>query len=233
MIRGLLAAIMSQVGEIKTKVLLHFNGSDASTTFTDEAGRTWTAHGNAQLDTAQYKFSIASGLFDGFGDYIDTPDSDDFALSNGDFTIDFWVKRNAYNAYHMICGQNDSAASAATISFVIYFTNTNKIEAYIVTGTTYKTVTGTTAITDSNWHHVALVRYGSALRLYIDGTQEGGDISVSGVTVNNSANKLSIGRAGEYNSQYFNGWIDEFRFTPGLARWTSNFTPPTAEYTLD
>ncbi len=57
------------------------NGADGSTTFTDSAtggSHTWTAYGNAQIDTAQNKFGGASGLFDGSGDYIDTPDSPDW-----------------------------------------------------------------------------------------------------------------------------------------------------------
>lgn len=45
-----------------TVVLLHMNGTDASTTFTDESGKTWTAGGNAQIDTAQSKFGQVQGL---------------------------------------------------------------------------------------------------------------------------------------------------------------------------
>jgi hypothetical protein len=55
-------------------------------------------------------------------------------------------------------------------------------------------------------------------------------LNVTGVTANNSVNKLAIGRLGEYNGFYYNGWIDELRFSKGVARWTSNFTPPTSPY---
>src|SRR3990167_5784069 len=56
------------------KLLLHFDGSDGSNTFTDSAGRhTVTANGNVQIDTAQGVFS-QSGLFDGNGDYLSIPD---------------------------------------------------------------------------------------------------------------------------------------------------------------
>ena len=64
--------------DANTKSLLHFDGANNSTTFTDETGKTWTAHGNAKISTAQYKFPTGSGLFDGTGDYIDTPDHADF-----------------------------------------------------------------------------------------------------------------------------------------------------------
>ena len=65
---------MSGVDDTYTKSLLHFNGSDGSTTITDESGKTWTAYDNAQIDTAQSKFGGASMLLDGVGDYIKTTD---------------------------------------------------------------------------------------------------------------------------------------------------------------
>src|SRR3990167_5725818 len=72
-----------------TQLLLHCDGVDAATTFTDEIGKAVTANGNAQIDTAQKKFGTASGLFDGTGDYLSLADSDDWNFGAGDFTIDF------------------------------------------------------------------------------------------------------------------------------------------------
>ena len=74
-----------------TKLMLHMEGSDGSTTFTDEIGKAVTANGNAQIDTAQKKFGAASGLFDGTGDYLTLANSNDWSFGSGDFTIDFWV----------------------------------------------------------------------------------------------------------------------------------------------
>jgi hypothetical protein len=51
------------VDDAYTVALLHMNGADTSTTFTDEAGTAWTAAGNAQIDTAQKVFGTASGLY--------------------------------------------------------------------------------------------------------------------------------------------------------------------------
>jgi len=79
-----------------TKLLLHCDAADASTTFTDSsaAGHNFTAAGNAQIDTAQFKFGTSSALFDGTGDYInDATGSSDFAFGTGDFAVDFWVRR--------------------------------------------------------------------------------------------------------------------------------------------
>ena len=90
-----------------TKLLLHFDGTDGSTTFVDSSpsGKTVTAVGNAQIDTAQYKFGGASGLFDGNGDYLSVPDSDDWYFGTGDFTIDAWARFANANVCHCICAQ--------------------------------------------------------------------------------------------------------------------------------
>jgi hypothetical protein len=211
--------------------LLHFNGTDAATTFTDVSGRTWTAAGNAQLDTAQKKFGTASGLFDGTGDYITVADSTDFTLGTSDFTIDFWIRKNADGAVQRICGQtNTDTAINAALSVAMRFTAANVVVAQVASGITGYSITSTGTITaDAAWHHVAFVRDTNTLRLFIAGVADG-TADVTGVTVNNSSNNFSIGRQGEIDAAYFNGWIDEFRFSVGKAFWTSNFTPPTGEY---
>jgi len=94
------------------KSLLHMNGVDGSQSFVDDAvggSHTWTAYGNAQIDTAQSKFGGASGLFDGTGDWIDTPDSDDFDVLSGDFTVDLWIKRGAFGTVQYVAGQSGSS----------------------------------------------------------------------------------------------------------------------------
>ena len=212
------------------KALLHMNGSDGSTTFTDETGKTWTANGNAQIDTAQSKFGGASGLFDGTGDYITTADSADFDVGSGDFTVDFWFRKNTNGTFQPVFGQSNSSATGTTISIYGYMSLTsNKIAIYGYTGSTLKSLESSSTVTDTSWHHYAAVRSGNTLYLFLDGTSEG-TLDVTGITFNNSSNQMSIGRVGEYNGQYANGWIDEFRFSKGIARWTANFTPPTSEY---
>lgn len=76
------------------ELLLHGNGANGGTTFTDSsaAARTFTFSGNAQTSTTQVKFGSASLKFDGTGDYIQTPyDTTDFKWWDSDFTIEAWV----------------------------------------------------------------------------------------------------------------------------------------------
>jgi len=73
-----------------TKLLVHFDGADGATAYTAETGQTATFVNQAELDTAQKKFGATSVLFDGTGDAVTFPDSDDWALGNA-FTIDCQV----------------------------------------------------------------------------------------------------------------------------------------------
>ena len=212
--------------------MLHMDGPDGSTIFTDERGKTWTAAGNAQIDTAQSKFGGASGLFDGTGDYIDTPDHADFDVGAGDFTIDCWLKRATDGVDHYMYGQNDSGGGATNTSLQFKILSINKLQGIFCSGGSTLTALSTGSILTTNgWVHVAMVRYGNTVTLYINGTADG-TLDVTGLTCNNSAYKAAIGRPGEYTTLNFNGWIDEFRFSKGIARWTANFTPPTEAYGL-
>lgn len=219
------------VDDSYTKSLLHFDGADGSNTFTDESGKTWTAHGNAQIDTAQSKFGGASGLFDGTGDYIDTPDHADWSMGSNDFTVDFWIRRNAINARQWVFGNMDSSSYFTTASFGAGIQADNKVEIIVVrdNSTLVQPISSGTITSTSAWNHIAIVRYGNTVTLYINGVADGtGD--VTGWTVKDSSSKFTIGRPGEYNGLYWNGWIDEFRISKGIARWTSNFTPPSKAY---
>jgi len=207
------------------------DGANASTTFTDESGKTWTSVGDAQLVTGTYKFGTACLFLDGTGDKITTPDSDDFTVGSGNFTVDFWMRRYATGISQRIYGQADSAGNTSSISFYGALTATQQVGFYILTGSTYVGYNTTATISDDGWHHIAQVRNGNTMLQFIDGVGSG-SYDCTGVTANNSSNLFAIGERGEQTTNHFNGCIDEFRFSKGIARWTSDFTPPTAPYPL-
>ena len=87
------------------------------------------------------------------------------------------------------------------------------------------TVTGT-SVALNTWTHLALVKNGSTATIYVNGVSAGTD-TVGSLT--NSTAPLTLG-ATSSGGQPFNGYIQDARFTNGLARYTANFTPPTAEF---
>ena len=210
-------------------VLLHL---DLSTGFSDSGrapSRIWTAAGDAQISAATSKFGGASLLLDGTGDYLSTPDSADITLGSGDFTIDGWFNCTGVTGVDAsIAGQVDAAFTAAGSSWDLRRRNSNLIRFEWMSGASFLSITGTTQFTNlinPGWHHFAAVRSGNSFMLFIDGQMEAS--TVSAVTINDSAAALELGRTGASSSFWF-GSIDEFRLSVGFARWTANFTPPTA-----
>lgn len=222
-----------------TKVLLHFDGADGSTSILDSgvggSPRTWTAAGNAQIDTAASKFGGGALLLDGAGDYVSTPDHADFNLGSGDFTIDGWfICTAATGSLRAIAGQGDDAVTWSNYSFILRRETSNLMSFRLSTGLGPTFVLGTTQFTDAlntGWHHIAAVRTGNVLKLFIDGVQEGGDVAHT-AAVPDSTLALFVGQR-SIGADPWQGWIDEFRLSVGIARWTTNFTPPTAAHGLE
>lgn len=206
--------------------LLPFIGPDGSTTITDESPspKTWTAYGNAQIDTAESIIGSSSCLFDGTGDYVSTPSDAAYNLGTGNFTVDGYFRTTAAGVLQYIGGQCNSTGAASTVSFRVNITSANQLQGRCTSGGSTIGVIAGGAVSTNTWHHFAYVRNGTGFTLYLDGVSVGTASSVS--AVNSSVNALSVGRWGEFNSNLFTGHIGPFRLTKA-ARWTSAFTPPT------
>lgn len=208
-----------------TASLLHFEGADASTTFTDDVGNAWTRVGNAQIDTAQFKFGTASGLFDGTGDYLSTP-SASWNQGTSDFTIETWVRLNAVGISQNICMKG---STASTSGYWLQIGATNLVSFSMGAAAGAMTITGTTALTTGAWYHVAAVRAGNVIKLFINGVLEASMTLTSTPATN--ATVLYISRNQIGTDSFLNGWLDEFRFSL-VARYSANFTPPTSAFSL-
>lgn len=208
-----------------TKLLLHCDGANASTTFTDVQGlHTVTANGNAQVSTAQSVFGGASALFDGTGDYLSLANSTDWnlgAAGSGDFTIDFRLRF----ATVATCGLVSAANSGNITGWNISYSNTSHA---IILQNNDDATAGSASWTPSSgtWYHVAIIRVSGTITVYIDGTSIG---TITDQSLNNNGNALTIGAWADASSS-LNGYVDEFRISKGVARWTANFTPPAAAY---
>jgi len=205
-----------------TKLLLHFDGADGSTTFTDSSAsaHTVTPFADAQIDTAQSKFGGSSCVMDG-NDYATLVDHADFQFGTGDFTIDFWFRINSGTLHYLYDGRpNGSNGLRPTLYYnsgLKYLTNA------------VDRITGSTLSTGV-WYHIALARSGTDTKLFIDGTQTGSTYTDSNNYVGGTDRPI-IGASGNpTGGGPLNGWLDEYRVSKGIARWTSNFTPPTGPY---
>jgi hypothetical protein len=204
--------------------MLHMDGSNGSTTFTDSSSNalTVTAYGGAQLSTADKKYGTAAGVFDGAGGtYIQAAASSGLALGTDDFTIEMWLKPNTINDNDGIFTFGTTGPSLSLISGDWWLSNTG------AGGSATSNLVG--AATAGSWQHIAITRSGTTVRFFVDGAQLGSNRSWSD---NFTHNQIDIGRYGiSFGTIYvYDGLMDEFRITKGVARYTANFTPPTAPF---
>ena len=226
------AIISAGAGDPFQVLWLRGEGSNNSSNFVDSSPK---AHefddaGNARIETAGPKVGNGSMRFDG-SSYISTPSSTDFNFGTGSFTMSMWVKARAFPggtgqaAVVMQAGATaaDSSLGGLGLEFFgdkIYFVGN-------IGNVTYHPFYNNTVHTNSllldTWYHLAVVRSGGVITMYLNGTSVGTMI-VSG-SANASSAAFTLGRYGEYNGNYFNGNIDELDIAKGIARWTSTFTP--------
>lgn len=79
-----------------------------------------------------------------------------------------------------------------------------------------------------NWIHLVIVRIGSAIRIYIDDELMGTDTVLSGYTMPEFQAPFNVHSAN--NATDHITYIQEFRISKGLARWTRSFNIPSREY---
>jgi hypothetical protein len=209
------------------KLVLHL---DNNVTDSEITPKTVTNNNVTFSDTVK-KFGSHSGVFNGTDSYLSVPDSDDwdFVGNNTDSkTIDLWVKLNNTTSNHGFVAQDESKSTywgfgfqvgSKNIAFILKISGAYPIELY----------SSANAITDTNWHHVALVKEANKYTIYVDGTSVG---TVTDSSTGTAAGSLQVGKLtdGGWN---MNGYIDEVRYSYGVARWTANFTPPTSPYSLE
>ena len=188
-----------------------------------------TFNDNAQLDTTVKKFGSAALKLDGSNDSISIPSSGDLGFgTNTDFTIEFWAYANTTGLTSAtLFDLRDNGTDAEGIS--VAFRAAGEVDMRVGTTTA---ITGSGAgIATGVWKHYALAREGTNTRLFVDGTQRG--IKTSDTTDYGASKGLVIGADFDGASQNVTGWIDDFRIERGVAKYTANFTAPTAAHTGD
>ena len=182
--------------------------------------------GNAQISTTQSKFGGSSMAFDGTGDYLSVnggPGSNQrVGFGTSDFTIECWVYCTISGASNN--GIYDCRYSASATGPTLYYIPSSGV---IMFYNGANQITGST-LTINTWNHIALVRYSGVTKLYINGVQSGSSYT----DTNNYTSGVNTGIVGGFydGSASWNGYIDDFRITRGIARYTSNFTPPTSAF---
>jgi hypothetical protein len=220
---GNTSTYLNPAGDSQVSLLLHMGGTNNSTTFLDNSysPKSIVTNGTAKISTTSSKFGGSSGRFDGSG-FLNIPYSSDFDLSSGDYTIEGWANPGSVSsAMTIICKHNYAIAS----DWVFTIENSTSVSYYTNLNYHVRTVP---AISTGTWHHFAVVRNSGSITIYWNGVQAGEPIVAPTL---NSVSTVAIG-VNRPNSPYwyFDGYIDEIRVSKGIARYTSNFTPPTTSF---
>jgi hypothetical protein len=184
--------------------------------------------GDAQIDTTTKKYGTGSMEFDGNGDYLQSaPGNPDFAFGTGGFTIEFWMYANSTTGGVSGFGTTGSVTGGTALQHDVIFV-TNNLRFRIMTGSTITTV-ASPSVSTATWTHFALVREGSTFTVYKDGVSEGTATNSGSLNFNTSW-VWRVGSGVGTGTTFFDGYIDDFRITKGVARYTANFTPPTSAF---
>ena len=196
-----------------TVSLMHFDGADGSTVFTDEAGIVWTVGGNSQLDTAQAKFGPSSYLNDGSGDYLAATDPVFAPGSAGDFTAECYFRLQVFAGNHF--------AFAFGAGWGVYALTFNNGFALFDGGSSNAIIGFNGGTVINTWYHVALVRASGVFNLWINGASIG---TAANSTNFNAGNVVIGGHTSGPGASGVNGWLDDWRWS-NVARYTAPFTP--------
>jgi hypothetical protein len=211
-----------------TELLLHLDNN-----VTDISQNSFTVtNTNMTFSSLIYKFGGYSGSFNGTSTELTAPNNAVFNFGSSNFTIDFWMYITTLPTsgnYYCLVSKFDGGANNG---YGVYVTNTSgtyQMQAFGENGGVALGNTGlvTASLSTNTWYHVAWVRNGNAWNLYLNGTSIG-SASSSG-SIGTTAQSFTIGVENETGTRWYTGYLDEFRVS-NIARWTSNFNPPTSPY---
>ena len=200
--------------------LNHFDGVNGGVSSTDiKAGVSWALNAT-RLSSDQSKFGVTSLKGNKGRADLTLPS----AIGAGDFTIEFWVYPTAASAEYFF-----STPYSLNSWFAVGFDGAKKKFLTFLAGGVRKESTETFNL--NTWHHVAIVKTAGYSKLYVNGQ------NITASTEPDTKNYphpllhiLGTSTTISSPSDWLRGFIDEFRYTHGVARYTENFTPPTIAF---
>jgi hypothetical protein len=197
---------------------------------TDQTGRNnFLTYGTASVSSTQSKFGGASMYFDGSTGYLTTSNTYT-QFGTTDFTVECWTYLTSKVTTYPCIFSNYNAYTAGSIALFAGH-NSGTTTAYQVSynGSTFPTSINGGTVNYNTWVHLAVVRSGTVITLYVNGSSVG---TITGATaaLNGVGSNFYIGTSGDtISTAYIAGYIDDFRVSK-IARYTANFTPPTSAF---
>ena len=206
-----------------TSLLLNFDGTNGSTTFTDDSG--WghavTANGNAEISTTQSKFGGSSVALLSRSDTASLSPSSTFAFGTGDFTVECWF----YSTQDETFGGTLFGQTEVGVNYFSFRAGTGdpvqrRLSFRYDTNTEF---THHATYSLNQWHHAAVVRSSGTVHLYLDGVQSTSSASVPFDFTNLTYNPTIGSHSHSTAAAKFFGYIDSLRITKGQALYTAAY----------
>lgn len=179
-----------------------------------------TPAGNTQITTTSPKYGTGAILFDGAGDTLASANHASAFNLGSTCTIDFWYKA-ANNNLEALIGSNESVGNSTA-----WFIQISGGQLQYWVGGNQRLAANGTGVQDGNYHHIAITQVSNTASLFFDGLIK--NAGASGSVGTNSVGVL-LGTLSGFTDRYANGRFDCVRLTKGVARWTTDFTPPQSE----
>jgi hypothetical protein len=211
-----------------TAALLHFNGSEGSTTITDQTGMPWTVYSHPYITQTNKKLGNASGYATGGEGFISNGATALYKLWIRDcWTIDFWI----YKPSLPTGGNQHALMYQGDVGEGWYFYNSGAAY-YIRVNQNGAVDIPLDHFTVSTWHHIAIIKNSSYITVYCDGVP-GTATDISSFVSAYSATMPAYHMIGTIpGGTGTDQLIDEYRFSPDIKRWTADFSDavPSDEY---
>ena len=185
----------------------------------------------ASVPNFNYNFAY-SAQFNGSSTYLSLASNTAFNFGTSDATVEFWFNSPGTSSNYpgIISGVDYNLAGSSGIRFDNLAAK-GKIFMYINgTGGGDPIITSTSTIAYNTWAHIAIVRQGTSLKLYLNGAL---DTSVTiGGSVNwnlaNGGTRIGRGYDVDTTNAYYPGYISNLRVVKGVAVYTGAFTVPSS-----
>lgn len=209
-----------------TQLLCLFSGTNLQKRVQEETNKVFGVLGDVSLRTAVSKFGGSSAYFDGVGDCIQFGPASEFTVAANSWTVEGWIKAEAVGC--VIINGSQSTFPAGFYLTVDAGLSSLTVAIYNSGGGLVGTAQSPTVNLVPDFVHFAVVRNGTTVTVYLNGV--GGSPLSVGTAILTASTYMTVGQLNLAN--YFRGYLDSLRFTNGIARYTANFTPPTAAFEL-
>lgn len=214
------------------KSLLSIGGGDEALEIVDQSGNNCAPSTgySTTISTSVKRFGNRSAKFQyvpGKAD-VNFRKAGQFNLSSNDFTFDFWLYAEGTGVANIVGTGN--ATSAPSISL----TSDNTLLVKFLAGLSNAELKSLATVAPQTWTHVAFVRNSENVYLFINGVKQDEKVIGKTTVIPSISDVLYLGSNTTVNTAWSNSfYLDDFRFSKSIARFTTNFAPGTAAVAAD